>query len=183
MAKAKQFAAARLGDDSFLALITDEIKENKDQLKESLGVLYFRMSECAKDMSTSQPCLKWKLLDELSNEFQNQSKVMEIGTLHFLGEREARLNGREVLMLLVPHFYRVGGVGYHILTAPLCKAEVWVHDPSAPFQSAYASDEDAPRRDRMKQPQPKRSKTKPKVEADKEKPAPKGKAKATKKKT
>ncbi|OQE06263.1 hypothetical protein PENVUL_c019G01827 [Penicillium vulpinum] len=56
--KAFQFAAARLKDKTFRCLLKDE---DEDELKESLGHVYLRMSEFAKNIAPSQPLLKWRL--------------------------------------------------------------------------------------------------------------------------
>ncbi|KAJ5154780.1 Carboxylesterase type B [Penicillium coprophilum] len=177
-AKAYEFAAARLQDKTFRCLLQEK---DENELKESLGYVYFCMSELAKSLSTSQPDFRWRLLDEIPTEFKNKSKVFEAAFLHGHDERELRLNGRKVLAITQPYFYETGGWDQEGVTrdATVRRARVMVEDPAGQPGFTYSSDEDAHPRKRKRQ--PKKAKVMKKSKDDTE-PTPKGRAKTGAKK-
>ncbi|CAI7634194.1 unnamed protein product [Penicillium discolor] len=192
-AKAYRFAAARLQDKVFRCLLKDK---DENILKTTLGDLYVRMAEFAKDLATSQPLLEWRLLDEIPTEFDQQSKVIETAYIHGLGVRESRLNRHQVIAILRPYFFRTGGWNREGRTPEVMvsRAHVFVEDRVGRWANdAHSSDEDAfsthssdedELPTRRKKRRPNKAKIEKKVGPGKQKPAPKGKAKkGAKKKT
>ena len=184
-AKAYQFAAAKLEDQTFRCLLKHE---DEDKLKRSLGNVYFQMAQAARDLATSQPMLEWRLLDENPTEFQLSSKVIQAAHIQILFERESRLIIHEVLAITQPYFFRTGAWNNNGGTPEVMvgKAHVLVEDLVGRAGYAYSSDEDAfpPHSSdedmtptRRKKRQPEKAKIEKKVEARTKKPAPKGKPK------
>ncbi|CAI7630149.1 unnamed protein product [Penicillium glandicola] len=183
-AKAYRFAAAKLEDKAFRCLVKDE---DEDELKCTLGDVYFRMAKLARGLSMSQPFMEWRLLDKIPAEFELRSKVVQAARNHWLGERESRLNGHKVLAILQPYFYRSGGWDRDGGPKEIIihKAHVFVEDPVGVDGDAYSSDEDAfpvgssdeDSFQAKKKRKTKKVKIEKKMEAGTQKPAPKGKAK------
>jgi hypothetical protein len=170
--KAFQFAAAKLKDKAFRCLIKDP---DEDNVKTSLGKLYNSMAMFAKDVSTSQPRLGWRLLDQIPTEFDCRSKVITAAHIHGLDKGESRLNQHKVLAIFRPYFFRVGAWNDEIpFEERISKAHVLVEDTFTQF--AISSDEDEFPTKRTKR-KAKKSKTEENVEVRTKESALQGKAK------
>ncbi|KAJ5719760.1 hypothetical protein N7493_007338 [Penicillium malachiteum] len=151
--KAHEHAAAMLKDKTFRYLLREpKDEQDAEDMQSTLAYMYTRMAGLARGITTGQTGLHWKLLDGVPKNFFLSSKDVTVVRHHRLRSSSLALNGREVLAILSPLFFRSGSFDRdHKYDTTAIPAQVIVEDRYGNMDAVFSSDEDAyPRKRRNK---------------------------------
>lgn len=133
-ARVMRVVRARLADENFQRLLKDpdDPTRPEDDADKVFRFLYKRGAELAMGLATSQPNIQWLTLKDIPRKFHRYSKDFDAAYIHFLSERQSRLDNHPVLALIFPVFWITQEWNRAGKDSILQKGSVLVDDPIGP---------------------------------------------------